>query len=138
GSSLVAAMVADERIDEIVGVARRRPDLTLPKVQWCPADVSGDPLEIVAGADAVVHLAWKIQPQHHAGELYDTNVVGLQRVVDAVVRRRVPRFVHASSVGTYAPAPKSPRLDETWPATGIASSIYSRHKAIGETLLDRI
>jgi UDP-glucose 4-epimerase len=41
-------------------------------------------------------------------------------------------------VGTYAPAPKSPPQDESWPATGIETSTYSRHKAAVEAMLDDV
>ena len=46
-------------------------------------------------------------------------------------------IVCASSVGAYSRAPKDRRTDESWPATGIPGSHYSRHKAEQETLLDR-
>ena len=59
-----AATLADEpRVREVVGVARRRPEWHVPKVTWTAADVARDDLEpVVRGADAVVHLAWLIQP----------------------------------------------------------------------------
>jgi nucleoside-diphosphate-sugar epimerase len=44
--------------------------------------------------------------------------------------------VHASSVGAYVRGPKDTPVDESWPATGIRSSAYSRHKAEAEALLD--
>jgi nucleoside-diphosphate-sugar epimerase len=47
----------------------------------------------------------------------------------------VPVLVYASSVGTYSPGPKDRLVDESWPADGIASSFYSRHKAEVEQLL---
>jgi nucleoside-diphosphate-sugar epimerase len=127
-----------------VGVARREPPaeaaewLGADKISWRSADVVVDPLDVIAGADVVVHLAWKIQPQHDEAELLATNVIGTRRVVDAVLRHRVPALVYASSVGTYATGPKEPRADESWPATGIPTSAYSRHKAMVEQMLDEV
>jgi nucleoside-diphosphate-sugar epimerase len=46
--------------------------------------------------------------------------------------------VHASSVGVYSPGPKDRAVDESWPREGIASSFYSRHKALAEHALDEI
>jgi len=48
----------------------------------------------------------------------------------------VRQVVCASSVGAYSPAPKDSLTDESWPARGIATSHYSRHKGEQEELLD--
>jgi nucleoside-diphosphate-sugar epimerase len=144
GTATVRALATDDRVQSIVGVARREPPqaintwLGAEKVTWRAADISRDSLDLVAGADVVVHLAWKIQPQHRPEELLETNVIGTRRVVDAVLKHQVPALVYASSVGTYAPAPKDPRMDESWPATGISTSVYSRHKAMVEEMLDDV
>jgi len=137
GVATLEALAADPAVTSIVGVARRIPDLELDRVQWAAADIDSDPLDVVEGADAVVHLAWKIQPQHDHATMYRTNVSGTQRVVDAATAHRVPALVVASSIGAYAPGPKQPSVDETWPTTGVPSSVYSRHKAAVERLLDR-
>jgi nucleoside-diphosphate-sugar epimerase len=42
-----------------------------------------------------------------------------------------------SSVGAYAERADLRPVDESWPATGVPSSPYSRHKAAAERLLDR-
>ena len=121
-----------------MGVARRLPGLSLraEDVSWVAADIARDPLSFLDGADAVVHLAWKIQPSHDEDEMRATNVEGTRRVLDAVATAGVARLVYASSVGTYAPGPKEPRVDESWSTTGIPSSTYSRHKAAVEQMLD--
>ena len=100
------------------------------------ADISRDPLPFIKGADAVVHLAWKIQPSHDEREMQATNVDGTRRVLDAVSGSAVGRFVYASSVGAYVPGPKRPPVDESWPVTGVRSSTYSRHKATVEAILN--
>ena len=35
GTSVVDALVADPRVTEIVGIARRRPKLARPRTTWC-------------------------------------------------------------------------------------------------------
>jgi UDP-glucose 4-epimerase len=138
GTSLVEKLVADPDIVSVLGIARRAPSLHVAKVEWRAADIGVDPLdELVAGADAVVDLAWLIQPQHDEATMARTNVVGTMRLLHAAVRAGVPKFVYASSVGTYAAGPKS-RVTEAWPATGIPTSVYSRHKATVEALLDEV
>lgn len=137
GTSVLAALAEEPRVDEIVGVARRLPELTIPKTRWCGADVvSSNLVRIFKGADAVVHLAWAIQPSHDQEELKRINLLGSDRVFRAVARAGVPSLVHASSVGAYRAGPKDRRVDESWPADGIPSSSYSRHKAAVERRLD--
>src|SRR5215210_4305104 len=77
GTSLLQALEADSRVTEIVGMARRRPSWTTPKTRWVVADVTVTPLEpLFAGADAVVHLAWLIQPSRDDRTLHAVNVEG--------------------------------------------------------------
>ena len=138
GTSTLEALSADERVDSILGVARRLPDLELPKVEWTAADVrSADLVRIFDGADAVVHLAWLIQPSRDEQETESVNVTGSERVFGAVADAGVPRLVYASSVGAYSPGPKDRLVDESHPTGGIESSFYSRHKATVERILDR-
>ncbi|MEA2444970.1 MAG: UDP-glucose 4-epimerase [Thermoleophilales bacterium] len=137
GTSLLHALAGEERVESIVGVARRRPSMEWPKTTWVEADVSRDDLEPhFRGADCVVHLAWLIQPSRDEATLYATNVEGSRRVFDATARAGVPALVYASSVGAYSPGPKDRAVDESWPTNGIATSFYSRHKAATERLLD--
>jgi UDP-glucose 4-epimerase len=133
GVRVVEALSRREEVEEIVGVARRRPELQMAKTRFEAADIRhADLTALFVGADAVVHLAWMIQPGRDERVTASTNVDGSRRVIQAVVEARVPALVYASSIGTYAPGPKSMRVDEDWPATGIESSFYSRHKAAVE------
>lgn len=137
GTSLIDALAQEDRVDSIVGVARRKPDIALPKVQWVAADITRDDLEpIFKAADVVVHLAWLIQPSRDLDFLRGVNVEGTRRVLRAVADERVPNLVYASSVGAYSPGPKQDRVDESWPTEGVATSFYSRHKAETERMLD--
>lgn len=139
GTSTLAALREDERVDEIVGVARRRPYLELSKVEWVAADVrSADLVSLFRGADAVIHLAWLIQPSRDEQELESVNVVGSERVFGAAADAGVPRLIYASSVGAYSPGPKDGFVDESHPTEGIETSFYSRHKAATERILDRL
>jgi UDP-glucose 4-epimerase len=137
GTSLLRALQDEPAVDSILGIARRVPETSPPKVEWARADVSRDALEpLFRGADAVVHLAWLIQPSRDQATLEATNVGGSRRVFEAVGAAGVPALVYASSVGAYSPGPKDRAVDESWPVGGIPSSSYSRHKAEVERLLD--
>jgi nucleoside-diphosphate-sugar epimerase len=137
GTSVLEALANEPKVKEVVGLARRVPETAFPKVEWVGADVTESELvPIFAGADAVVHLAWAIQPSRDEAVTERINVEGTRRVLDAVARDGVESLVYDSSVGAYSPGPKQRRVDESWPVEGIPTSFYSRHKAAVETILD--
>jgi nucleoside-diphosphate-sugar epimerase len=139
GTSVLQVLGADPGVSEIVGIARRKPLLEFPKCRFVQADIVDDELEShFRGAAAVIHLAWLIQPSREPDKLRKVNVVGSRRVFDIALSAGVPAIVHASSVGVYAPGPKDRRVDESWPTTGIETSLYSRHKVEVEEELDRL
>ncbi|WIM95240.1 NAD-dependent epimerase/dehydratase family protein [Actinoplanes oblitus] len=130
---------------EAIGIARRTPRDSGPyaDMEWHSVDVGRDDSldrlsQIFDGTDAVVNLAWQIQPSHDARRLYRTNVLGSRTVFRAALRAGVSTLVHASSVGVYAPGPKWAYVKETWLRTGVPESSYSRHKALVERMLDEI
>jgi nucleoside-diphosphate-sugar epimerase len=136
GTSVVAALGADPEVAEVIGVARRVPSLSLPRTRWRAADVTtADLAALFDGADAVVHLAWQLQPARDPRHLEGVNVGGTGRVMEAVARAGVPALIYASSVGAYSAGLKRP-VDENWPTAGIPTSVYSRQKAKVERLLD--
>jgi len=130
---------------ELVGISRRLPDTSRAPyrgVEWHTLDIGLEAdlprlRTALAGVDAVVHLAWQIQPNRDLEQLHRTNVTGTAHVLEAAGQAGVGHIVCASSVGAYSKAPKDRRTDESWPATGIPGSHYSRHKAEQERLLDR-
>lgn len=137
GTSVLEALGAEPKVREIVGIARRVPEVEMPKVEWVGADVVEDELApVFADADAVIHLAWAIQPSRDEALTERINVLGSRYVFDAVAEAGVPALVYASSVGAYSPGPKLRQVDESWPVDGIKTSFYSRHKAAVEEQLD--
>jgi ferritin-like metal-binding protein YciE/nucleoside-diphosphate-sugar epimerase len=138
GTSTVQALSESPEIDQIVGLARREPTWAPPKTSWLEANVlSADLGAIFEGADAVIHLAWAIQPSRDAVTLERINIEGSRRVFEAVASAGVPKLVHASSVGAYSRGPKDREVDESWPTEGTATSFYSCHKVAVERELDR-
>jgi UDP-glucose 4-epimerase len=144
GTAIVESLCRDESVDEIVSVARRRPTFAgrpmstgADRVRWVSADVSTDPLDVLDDADAVIHLAWQLQPIRDERRLRRVNVGGTMRVVEAAAQRGVQRVVVASSIGAYAAGRGRGPVDESWPASGISTSVYSRQKAVVESRLDQ-
>ncbi|MBD0281940.1 MAG: NAD-dependent epimerase/dehydratase family protein [Thermoleophilaceae bacterium] len=138
GTSLLRSLAEEPAVDSVVGLCRRLPEASFPKVEWRAVDITRVPLRPhFDGAEAVVHLAWLIQPARDQELVRAVNVEGSGRVFRAAADAGVGTLVYASSVGAYAHGPKDRRVDESWPTTGIPTSFYSRHKAEVERLLDR-
>jgi UDP-glucose 4-epimerase len=128
---------------DLVGIARRPPASgpLAEAASWVSLDLSApgsvpELARVLRGADAVVHLAWLIAPGHAPDVLTATNIGGTRHLLRAVAEAEVPALVYASSVGAYSPGPKDRLVDESWPTEGIPSSLYSRHKARVERMLD--
>jgi UDP-glucose 4-epimerase len=146
GVAVMRALSRHPDVGEAVGLARQLPDVhspltALPGTSWQTADVVTDDLAVVFdGADAVVHLTWLVQPSRDLDRLWEVNVGGTARVLDAAARAGVATVVYASSVGAYSPSPPDRReplmVDESWPTHGVPTSAYSREKAYTERLLD--
>jgi UDP-glucose 4-epimerase len=138
GSQVLRHLSADPIVDQIVAVSRRPAGWSVPKVRWVGGDVTqDDPTPWLAGADALVQLAWAIQPSWDTQAQWNVNVVGTQRVLRAAAAQRVGSIVYLSSIGAYSPGPRDRAVDETWPTDGVPSLAYSWQKAYVERVLDR-
>jgi UDP-glucose 4-epimerase len=129
------------RQHEVVGISRRRPPAAAPYewADWHCIDLADGGAtarltEVFTGADAVVHLAFALQPFGDRAAMKRVNQGGTEAVTRAVIDARVPHLVHQSSVGAYGPGPKKP-VDESWPTTGIETSSYSVDKAAAERIV---
>lgn len=140
GSAVLRKLTSDREHD-VVGVARRKPDVpqesVFASVHWQAADVARDDLDgIVAGADAVVHLAWMFQPTRRPAVTWAANAVGSRRVLEAVGRQGVGAVVCASSIAAYSPVDHDDPVDEGWRTDGASEAAYAREKAYVERVLD--
>ena len=156
GHTLVSALLREPAVERVVGIARRVPQKTSapydnPQFEWRRADVASDDLdETLQGSDAVVHLAWRFQPNRDRVATWRTNVIGTTRVLTAAVRAGAGTVLYASSVGAYAPvagrpfagplgeplsAPDQP-VDESWPTGALPVAGYGIEKSYLERWLD--
>lgn len=137
GTSVVRALCDDEAVDAVLGIARRRPAWTYPKLDHATADIATDPLtHLFDGCDVVVHLAWLLQPTHQPETTWRVNALGSKRVFEAVTDAGVPSVVYGSSVAAYSPRADLEPVAESWPTDGSPAAAYSREKAYVERLLD--
>lgn len=149
GTAVLRRLRADPTVTALAGVTRRtprrRPPAPYDTTDWHAVDI-GEPgpdgpvverlRRVFAGADAVVNLAWLIQPSHDRDQLRRVNVDGMRRVLDAAVAAHVPHLVVASSVGAYSPSYSDEPRDEEWDTGGVRTSDYSVDKVAVERLLD--
>lgn len=150
GTAVLRALGRREEIDSVVGIARRMPETDrepYAEAEWVSIDIAAASTEDDAedqltrafrGADAVIHLAWLIQPNTERELLRRVNVEGTRRVAEAAVAAGVGQLVVASSVGAYSPCRDTELHDESWPVGGIEGSHYSVDKADQEQVLDDV
>ncbi|CAA9233114.1 MAG: NAD-dependent epimerase/dehydratase [uncultured Blastococcus sp.] len=132
-------------VAEVRGLARRQPPDIAPYagVRWHLADLGETSSEealtgFLDGVDAVVHLAWALQPGRRPDDLRRVNVEGSLRVARAAAAAGVAQVVHLSSIGAYAGGAVGQEVTEDWPTTGVPSSQYSRDKSEAERLVRQV
>src|SRR5918911_1375567 len=97
GTSLLESLRTEAGVEEIVAVARRAPAAQFPRTTFIAADIAySDLVPLFRGADAVVHLAWLIQPGRDESITRAVNLDGSRRLFRAVVEAGVPLLVYAS------------------------------------------
>jgi nucleoside-diphosphate-sugar epimerase len=101
----------------------------------------GSALELISGADAVVHLAAIPAPElRPAGETFRINTMSTYNVFSAAVQQGVGRVVWASSETVlglpFDDPPAFVPIDETHPPRPETS--YALSKLVGETMADQL
>ena len=149
GTAILKVLAQTPEVTSVVGIARRMPDTSVSPYsacEWKSIDIAAASsesvaveqlAEVLAGVDAVIHLAWLIQPNSDRDLLRRVNVEGTRRVTEAAAQANVAHLVVASSVGAYSSDDSLERRAEAWPTTGISTSHYSVDKAAQEDVLDR-
>ena len=148
GTAILDVLSRTSEVTSVLGISRRMPDTEAEPYtgcEWRAIDVAAassedtahrDLTEALTGAEAVIHLAWLIQPNSDRDLLRRVNVDGTARVAAAAAAAGVPHLVVASSVGAYSPDDSLDKRDEEWPTEGIRSSHYSVDKAAQERVLE--
>ena len=135
GSHLLAALVArGDTVSALARPASPRPEAGAA-VRWIEGDLrdEGSLHRLVAGADAVVHVAAVYRTAGHPRSYYhDVNVGGTRRLLEAATRAGVGRFVHTSTVGVHGDV-QHPPADETSPLA--PGDVYQETKAEAEKLV---
>jgi nucleoside-diphosphate-sugar epimerase len=141
GFGLVPLLEADDRIDRVVGIARRPFDPAehgWHRMDYRRGDVRDQAglEEAFAGADVVVHLAFLVTGATSGATARAINVEGTLNVARATAAAGAARFVYASSVAAYGFHEDNPvGMTEEWPTRPADHLFYAQEKAELEELL---
>jgi nucleoside-diphosphate-sugar epimerase len=124
---------------QVVGLCRNPPQNTDTDIQWHPFSLS-DPADLMAeklrGVDQVVHLAaiipGKVPSDEGDASLWNVNVLGTQRLIEAMAVADAKRLVLTGTANVYEP--DQPEASESSPFGPRSRVLYLASKAAQEWL----
>jgi UDP-glucose 4-epimerase len=139
GSRLVERLAEREDTDRIVIADVRPPRAFRPKSEWAELDVrdGGAVRELIGRErpDALVHLAFVLNPIKDEQRMYDIDVNGTHNVLEAAGASGVEQVLVTSSTTAYGAFPDNPvPITEGWPVRGVAAFEYARDKTESDRL----
>jgi nucleoside-diphosphate-sugar epimerase len=144
GFGLIPLLEADDRIGEIIGIARSHFDPAQhgwAKMTYRAGDVRS-PTDLAAafdGADVVVHLAFAITGSAKDPATYAINIDGTLNTFKAAAAAGARRFVFASTISALGFDPDMPYgVTEEWAPRPIKHFDYARQKANLERALTEL
>ncbi len=140
---LIPRLLSDRDVDEVIGVDWRDSGIFQPRYTEVLLDVRSRQLaRIMAGVDAVVHLAFIVM-QEDLGKhrrdrtlIRDINVHGSQNVFTLAAQSGVKHLVHLSSAAVYTLPTHSKRATESHPRAALPGFVYAEDKVAVEDWLD--
>ncbi|MEK6273341.1 MAG: NAD-dependent epimerase/dehydratase family protein [Actinomycetota bacterium] len=139
GSRLTEIIAAREDVEQIVNVDVRPPARPQAKATFVRGDVRDfaavrDLLESTQ-PDALVHLAFLLNPIRDEALMYDIDVNGTEAVLRAATEAGTQQVLVTSSATAYGAFPDNPRpIAEDWPVHGQPDFSYARDKAEADRL----
>jgi UDP-glucose 4-epimerase len=139
GSRLIEILGARDDTEAIVNVDVRPPARPHPKATFTSADVRNsssirERLERES-PDALVHLAFILNPIRDEARMYDVDVNGTEAVLRAAAEAGTQHVLVTSSATAYGAFPDNPKpIAEDWPVRGQPDFSYARDKAEADRL----
>lgn len=139
GSRLTDLLAGREETERIVIADLRPPAVPRPKSEYARMDVRDrqamqERLERDR-IDALVHLAFILNPIHDEARMYDIDVNGTQAVLQAASEAGTQQVLVTSSTSAYGAFPDNPRpIAEDHPVRGVPDFSYARHKTEADRL----
>src|SRR5215213_7535710 len=140
GSRLVDHLSRRQDVERIVICDVQPPRGYKPKTEFQRLDVRDrDAVRRVlerAHADALVHLAFILNPVHDEHLMYDVDVGGTQNVLEAASLAGTQQVLVATSAAAYGAFPDNPEpITEEHPVRGVASFSYARDKTESDRIV---
>lgn len=134
GSRLTELLVQRDETERIVDLDVRPPDVPWPRTEYVRGDVRdrGAMRELLERErpDALLHLAFLLDPIHDEARMYDIDVNGTQAVLEAASEAGVAQVLVTSSATAYGAFPDNPvPIAEDQPVRGQPDFSYARDKA---------
>jgi UDP-glucose 4-epimerase len=134
GGRLTGLLSAREETERIVDVDLNPPAHAHPKTEFVHADVRDRAAirELLERhrIDALVHLAFILNPLRDEARMYDVDVNGTQATLQAASEAGTEQVLVTSSAAAYGAFPDNPKpIAEDWPVRGTADFSYARDKA---------
>jgi UDP-glucose 4-epimerase len=134
GSRLTEILSARDDVEAIVNLDVRAPARRVGKSTFVRGDVrdyaSIRTLLDREQPDALVHLAFVLNPIRDEARMYDIDVNGTAAVLRAAADAGTAQILVTSSATAYGAFPDNPKpIAEDWPVRGQPDFSYARHKA---------
>jgi UDP-glucose 4-epimerase len=139
GTRLVEHLVERDDTERVVIADVRPPRSFRPKSEYRRLDVrdAAAVRQLLDGErpDALVHLAFILNPMHDENAMYDVDVGGTHNVLEAASAAGTQHVLVTSSATAYGAFPDNPvPIDEDWPVRGVPDFEYARDKAESDRL----
>jgi len=134
GSRLVEILAARDDVEGILDLDVRPPARPQAKTRFVQGDVrdAAQVRELLESerVDALVHLAFVLNPIRDEARMYDIDVNGTAAVLRAASEAGTEQVLVTSSATAYGAFPDNPKpIAEDWPVRGQPDFSYARHKA---------
>jgi UDP-glucose 4-epimerase len=131
-------MLAQREDSEVVNIDLRPPAAPRPRTRFVRMDIRDRGMRSFLESerpDALVHLAFVLNPIRDEHKMYDIDVNGTQNVLDGAAAAGISQLLVASSTTAYGAFPDNPvPLTEEHPVRGLPGYEYARDK----TEIDRL
>lgn len=134
GGRLTEVLSAREETEKIIDVDVKAPPTAYPKTEFVKADVrDGNAIRQLLErheVDALIHLAFILNPIRDEAMMYDVDVNGTQATLRAASEAGTQQVMVTTSATAYGAFPDNPKpIAEDWPVRGAPDFSYARHKA---------
>jgi UDP-glucose 4-epimerase len=134
GSRLTDELSGRDETELIVDVDVKPPPRQWPKTEFVKGDVRDR--AAIKGLlerheiDALIHLAFVLDPTHDDVTMYDVDVNGANSVLQAASEAGTEQVMVTTSATAYGAWPDNPTpIAEDWPVRGVPDFYYARDKA---------